>query len=62
MTPLLLVALFLVVAPAPAAAPLPVTPLMKTFGHSIKAGRLLPAGNEIDVFEHRCRASPCSIT
>ena len=40
----------------------PVNPNMKTFGHSIKAGQLLPAGNEITTFEHSCGSPPCAIT
>ena len=52
----------LVLSSGAAAAPTPVTPRMKTFGHSIKAGRLLPAGNEITAFEHSCGAPPCVIT
>eukprot|EP00937_MAST-01D_sp_MAST-1D-sp2_P006755 g6755.t1 len=38
------------------------TPGMKTFGHSIKNGHLLPAGNEITTFEHNCTTGPCAIT
>ena len=38
-----------------------VTPNMKTFGHSIKNGHLLPRGNEITTFEHNCTAPPCAI-
>ena len=38
------------------------TPQMKTFGHSIKNGHLLPKGNEITTFEHTCGTPPCAIT
>jgi hypothetical protein len=44
------------------AALTPVNPNMKTFGHSIKAGRLLPSGTEITTFEHSCGSPPCAIT
>jgi len=34
----------------PCAAPTPVTPRMRTFGHSVKAGHLPPAGTEVTTF------------
>ena len=34
---------------------------MRTFGHSIKAGKILPS-QETTVFEHTCSSPPCTIT
>ena len=39
-----------------------IIPRMKTFGHSIKAGHLPPAGNEVTTFEHTCGNPPCCLT
>jgi hypothetical protein len=46
----------------PCAAPTPVTPRMRTFGHSVKAGHLPPAGTEVTTFEHTCGSPPCCLT
>ena len=44
------------------AATTPITPSMKIFGHSVKAGHLPPAGQEVTTFEHACGSAPCAIT
>lgn len=44
------------------AATTPITPSMKTFGHSVKAGHLPPAGQEVTTFEHACKSAPCALT
>ena len=45
-----------------ALATTPITPRMKNFGHSVKAGHLPPAGQEVTVLEHACRSAPCTLT
>jgi len=57
----LLTLLAALAATAAVQAAVPVTPGMKTFGHSVKNGPL-PAATELTTFEHNCSAPPCTVT